>query len=202
MPRAVDRDQRVREIVDAAVGLLAEDGYRELTLRKLATRMGGSITLVTHYFANRDELLNGVMQTVVSESVAFTEELAGIEDPHQRLREVLLWFLPLTEGEQRTERARLALVVQSNVSPVVVGYGDELEDAMRRVVRRAVQDLVPAERLDGTVELVRVWTRGMVLSVIEHPESWPERHQIEAMERFLRTLESGLGLVLPTGHGH
>jgi AcrR family transcriptional regulator len=189
VPRVVDRDQRVREIADAAVEVLSEGGYRELTLRKLAQRMGGSITLVTHFFPTRDLLLAGVLDVVLADAVAFSGELTAIEDPHERLLAVMKWFLPLTEDDLRGERARLALVAHRNADPAARDFLDRLEGAMRDVLRSAVDGLVPFEDRDAVVDQMRVWGSGMVLSAIEHPEMWSADRQLAALGRFLDCLE-------------
>ncbi|MEU1166456.1 TetR family transcriptional regulator, partial [Streptomyces sp. NPDC005921] len=66
MPRYVDPEERVRDIVVASLEALSEGGLPELTLRKIAQRMGGSSTLITHYFANREALLDAVLEFVLA----------------------------------------------------------------------------------------------------------------------------------------
>ncbi|MFG2731594.1 TetR/AcrR family transcriptional regulator [Streptomyces canus] len=185
MPRHVDREQRTREIVDAALLILSEGGYRELTLRNLGKQLGGSITLVTHYFADRDLLLEGITDVTLGDAVAFMEELAAIEDPQERLEAVLKWFLPLDEYSLRLERARIALVAHQNVAPTVRDFVNKLDPAMRAVLRRAVEDFVSPEELDGVVDLLRSWTTGMALSAVEHPEIWTPEHQLATLDLFL-----------------
>ena len=57
MPRFVDHDVRKRDIVRATLEVLAESGTGGLSFRAVAARLGGSTTLVTHYFPNQDALL-------------------------------------------------------------------------------------------------------------------------------------------------
>jgi len=52
----VDHEDRRREIVRAAIEVVKKHGYQGLTLRSLAAQMGGSSTLVTHYFRSRRNL--------------------------------------------------------------------------------------------------------------------------------------------------
>ncbi|MFG2965883.1 TetR/AcrR family transcriptional regulator [Streptomyces sp. NPDC048288] len=184
----VDREQRVREIVEATLAILGEQGYKELTLRNLAQRMGGSITLITHYFANRDLLLSGVLEVVLDDARKFSEQLMSIEDPHDRLRAVMLWFLPLSEVEVRNERGRISLVAHQDASPAIRDWLDEMEVAMRSVLAKAVSDFVEPDERDAIVDQMRVWGSGMVLSVAEHPEIWTPERQLEALERFLNAL--------------
>ncbi|SNX88477.1 TetR family transcriptional regulator [Streptomyces sp. TLI_55] len=196
VPRYVDPEERVRDIVAASLQALSEGGLAELTLRKIAQRMGGSITLITHYFANREALLDAVLKYTLADADSIHEELDRIEDPWERLRVALEWFLPDTEEALTQERARVALLTHQGAEPVIRQHLERMEPAMRSVLRRALDALVPAGELDGTVDMVRVWVSGIALSVVEHPEIWTPERQHAALKRFLTVLSSA---PLPAG---
>ena len=65
LPARAEGGER-REVARAAIQLLARRGPRGLTLRALAEEMGGSITLVTHFFPNRRALLDAVLDYLPS----------------------------------------------------------------------------------------------------------------------------------------
>ncbi|MFJ9634545.1 TetR/AcrR family transcriptional regulator [Streptomyces sp. NPDC101175] len=178
----------MRDIVVASLQALSEGGLAELTLRKIAQRMGGSITLITHYFANREALLDAVLEYALADADAILGELDEIADPRERLRVALEWFLPDTEEALTQERARVALLTHQGAEPVIGRHLQRMEPAMRAVLVRAVEELVPADELDGTVDMVRVWVSGIALSVVEHPEIWTPERQQAALERFLKVL--------------
>lgn len=55
------------EVLAAAVAFVDENGLRELSMRRLAARLGvGTMTLYTHV-PNKDALLNGIVQTILEE---------------------------------------------------------------------------------------------------------------------------------------
>ncbi|MFF0700046.1 TetR/AcrR family transcriptional regulator [Streptomyces tendae] len=191
VPRYVDPQERVRDIVAASLQALSEGGLAELTLRKIAQRMGGSITLITHYFANREALLGAVLEHALADVDVVLEELEQIADPRERLRVALEWFLPDTEEALTQERARVALLTHQGAEPVIRRHLQRMEPAMRSVLARAVEELVPAEELDDTVDMVRVWVSGIALSVVEHPEIWTPERQLAALQRFLKLLSFG-----------
>ncbi|PIM71811.1 TetR family transcriptional regulator [Streptomyces sp. JV178] len=184
----MDPEERVRDIVAASLQALSEGGLAELTLRKIAQRMGGSITLITHYFANREALLDAVLEYVLADVDVALEEIEQIAEPRDRLRVALQWFLPDTEEALRQERARVALLTHQGAEPVIQRHLARVEPAMRAVLVRAVEELVPADELEGTVDMVRVWVSGIALSVVEHPEIWTPERQLAALERFLKVL--------------
>ncbi|MFD8627909.1 TetR/AcrR family transcriptional regulator [Streptomyces hygroscopicus] len=184
----MDPEERVRDIATASLQALSEGGLSELTLRKIARRMGGSITLITHYFPNREALLKAVLEYALADADAFLGELEEITDPGERVRTALEWFLPNSEEALLQERARVALLTHQGAEPIIRQHLQRMEPAMRAVLARGVEDLVPADELDGTVDMVRVWVSGMALSVVEHPEIWTPERQLAAMERFIRML--------------
>ena len=57
MPAPVDHDARRRLIAERAGALIAEGGLDAVTYRRLAADAECSTTVITHYFANRHELL-------------------------------------------------------------------------------------------------------------------------------------------------
>ncbi|MET8977924.1 TetR/AcrR family transcriptional regulator [Streptomyces sp. NPDC004539] len=186
----------MRDIVVASLKALSEGGLTELTLRKIARRMGGSITLITHYFANREALLNAVLEYVLADADAILGDLDEITDPRERLRVALEWFLPDTEEGLLQERARVALLTHQGAEPIIGEHLRRMEPAMRAVLVRGLEEMVPADELDGAVDLVRVWVSGMALSVVEHPEIWTPERQMAVLRRFIGMFSPA---ELPTG---
>lgn len=188
MPRIVDQKEREREILDAAVKLLADGGFGKLTLSNLARELGGSIRLVTHYFRNRGELVHGIVERLTRETAEIVEQLMAIDGRRERLRHALGWFLLSDEQEIREEKVRLALRDHQN-DPAVAEFFDVVEPGMRHVLRVALAGRGQKAPDEADVDLLRVWTSGVALNVIERPDSWPRSHQERAMEYLLDLLE-------------
>jgi AcrR family transcriptional regulator len=64
-------EQRARlskdRVLDAAVTLAARDGIESLTMRKLAEELGVGAMTLYHYFPNKEELLDGMIDIVFAE---------------------------------------------------------------------------------------------------------------------------------------
>ncbi|MBG0817806.1 TetR/AcrR family transcriptional regulator [Planomonospora sp. ID82291] len=189
MPIQVDHDERREKIVNAAVRVLGERGFANFSLRAVSDRLGGSVTLVTHYFPNREALLVRMLEQTLDDARSTQEELAAIEDPHDRLEAAVRYFLPTDDEALAIERARVALASHRDVEPFIQQYLDLIEPVMRELIRTAVQDFIGRHRLDATVDLIRVWTSGVVLSTVEHPELWTPEHQIEALHHFMNLID-------------
>jgi AcrR family transcriptional regulator len=185
MPRQVDRDQRRREISAAAIKLLAERGPGALTLRELAREMGGSITLITHFYPNRSALLDGIVDQSIAD---FDGDLAALETdlaPANRLRVLLEWMLPLEEIGRREEVARIMLLGGKGSDLPVQRFFDAMESKMRSLLHDHLTPLLPTAQVDPTAEALRVFTNGIVLSAAEHPADWPAARQLAVLDRVL-----------------
>ncbi|MGI5328734.1 TetR/AcrR family transcriptional regulator [Actinomadura nitritigenes] len=189
MPIQVDHDERRKQIVDAALRVLGENGFANFSLRAVSDRLGGSVTLVTHYFSSREALLKKMLEQTLEDARAEQEELAAIEDPHDRLRAAIRYFLPIDDEAMAIERARVALSSHRNVEPSIPVHLDLIDTVMRDLVRSAIQDFIGRHRLDATVDLIRLWTSGVVLSAIERPELWTPERQTEALNHFMNLID-------------
>lgn len=189
MPRFVDHEVRKRDIVRATLEVLAESGTGGLSFRAVAARLGGSTTLVTHYFPNQDVLLAEVASHSL---VLWGEEIDALDrqgkTPIERLQNLLVWLMPVTPLGLMQERARINLL-----SSELLGEGHrtalEVWDVrIRSVLRNHLEELVPPDQVDRTVELLRVTISGVVLTVVEHPGLWPVERQLGILEHLMQLL--------------
>jgi len=54
-------------VIDAAIRLADETGIDSLTMRRLAQELGVEAMSLYYYVANKDEILNGIVEVVVGE---------------------------------------------------------------------------------------------------------------------------------------
>jgi len=189
MPRFVDHDVRKRDIVRATLEILAESGTGGLSFRAVAARLGGSTTLVTHYFPNQDALFAEVASSSLEQWVEEIDELDQRgRTPEERLQNLLVWLMPVTPLGLTQERARINLLSSQLLG---VGHRTALEEwdvKIRSVLRSHLEELVPQADVERTVELLRVTISGVVLTVVEHPDSWPVERQLAIVEHLMLLL--------------
>ena len=188
MPRYVDHEDRRAEILRATLEVLAEKGPRGLTFRAVAGRMGGSSTLVTHYFASRQALLDHLAESVADWPAEVAELEAGVDDPGERLRLFLRWMVPSDEEGMIAERGRVNLIGEQDARVRTQHLFDTWDRHVRDHLRRHVEALVPRRRVDATVDLLRSFTNGITLSAVEHPAEWPEQRQFAVIDDALERL--------------
>lgn len=115
--RARQADQRRAELVDAALTLFAERGFRGTTIADIATATGTAHGLVYHYFRSKDELLEAIL-----ERYSFLPRLHALlavspdRPAAEVLTEVATGFSRMLD--ERPELLRL-VVTESQTNPVV-----------------------------------------------------------------------------------
>ena len=185
MPRVVDHDARRRDIATVALTLLARDGASGLSLRNIAAEMGGSLTLVTHYYANRQELMTDLARQICDGWQADIDRMdEAHHEPRERLRTFLAWMLPLTEKGQEEEHARLALLVADS-APDCRAVLVEFDNDLRELLRQRLAGLVPKKRVPVVADLLRAFTSGIVLDAQLTPELWPAKRQLALLDAML-----------------
>ena len=97
VPKVVDHEQRRRELVAATWAVVAAEGIEAATVRRIAEEAGCTTGRITHYFADKEEVLVAALRQVHRAAgkrmLAATGERSGLE----ALRAVLAEALPLDE---------------------------------------------------------------------------------------------------------
>lgn len=187
MPRQVDHDGRRRAIVQATVEVLADHGLAGVTIRAVAEQLGGSVTLVTHYYSSREELIGDLATQLAAgwrEDVAALEQ--GLDDPRDRLHALLTWALPERRDEMLIERARFELLVARDDFPGAGRVFAGFDEYMRGLFHEHLRELVPADRVEATVDVLRSIVSGITLEAYQH--DWPRDRQLRVLDDALAAL--------------
>lgn len=130
MPKIVDHDARRRELLDAVVRVIAEDGLEGATTRALARETGWSTGALAHYFAGKADILSSALafshDRIKARWAAELEGLHGLA----ALRALLLDNLPL--DDQRRTETRLEMIFWSQALS---------DPALREIQRTEARDL-------------------------------------------------------------
>ena len=172
MPAKVDADDRRRQLVLAAAELIADEGINALTNAKIAKRLSGSTTMVTHYFRSKRELVLDTYQTMASRSRARLEQaMRGSDDP---LAACLHALLPLDDPTRLEWRVWLAYQGMSVGDPELTRiWASRAASAVDRITR-----LIEAERLPSSIDPAMEGDRlfaliqGMSFQSIVDPKRW------------------------------
>ena len=191
MPKIVDHDARRRAIVEASWEVIAGEGLDGLTMRKIATAAGCTTGRLTHYFADREELVLAALRAVYAAAAA---RMAVARDadgpPRQRLLRMLEETLPLDEARLREWKIWIAFWAAAAADNTLARENDARHNEWRASIRPLICDIAPsadaaheAERLVGLVN-------GLGLEAAISPT---KQNRARARETLIRHLESLIG---------
>lgn len=92
-------------ILTAARELFADEGFRGTTMRAVAARAGVDVSLVAHYFTNKQGLFAATLQLPAHAKDEMLQAMAAA--PEQRGRELTQAFLGLWEAPETGEQLRV-----------------------------------------------------------------------------------------------
>jgi AcrR family transcriptional regulator len=150
MPAKVDAEDRRHRLVLAAAELIADEGISALTNAKIAKRISGSTTMVTHYFRSKRELVLDTYQTMASRSrERLQQAMRETDDP---LAACLRALLPLDDPTRLEWKVWLAYQGMSVGDPELTRiWASRAVSAVDRVTRLIEAD-VAAGRMPPSID--------------------------------------------------
>ncbi len=125
-PRLIE--ERRAEILDAAVGLFAENGYYVTTIQQIARASGVSIGLIYQYFGDKDDILYLSLKRVLDRyETEIPARLEGLTHPVDRLC-TAIWAYCVIVDELR----QAALLTYRSTKSLRADRRTLIQDAERR----------------------------------------------------------------------
>jgi len=135
VPRYVDHSLRRAAIVDAAWRLIADEGYDAVTIRRLATELGGATGRVTNYFDTKDDILGAVLDELTASHQSglarLSEELDAAGGDLDAITTALVESLPLDSERIRDWKSWLAFWGRASVSTQIAEQHRTIYSAWR-----------------------------------------------------------------------
>ena len=168
MPAKVDAEDRRRLLVLAAAELIADEGINALTNTKIAKRLSGSTTMVTHYFPSKRELVLDTYQTMASRSRARVEQaMRESDDP---LAACLRALLPLDDPSRLEWKVWLAYQGMSVGDPELMRiWASRAASAVDRVTRLIEADISAGRMPSGWKNTAAVESAMRKVGVFQRP---------------------------------
>lgn len=162
-----------------AADLLASTGIDGSTIREVAAAGGWSTTMVTHYFATKDELLSHTLASSVAQAATdIAEAQAAGVDP---LRAIIEQTLPLDEVRARRWRVWLAFWGRAIGSEALVAIQRERQEDLVRSFAAALRDRTGSGgRAARTLEARRLaaLVDGVSIQAVFAPDLWSAKQQL------------------------
>ena len=143
MRRKPNAEERRRELCDAAIELLAQDGARGLTHLRVDRRAGVADGTTSFYFQTRSALLRGATDRVVQLDVA---DFTGAMNAESLLSQLADHAMrTAVEPERSRARARFELLMVAARDPELSAVFASLMDQFVAISEEAVAQLQPAD---------------------------------------------------------
>ncbi len=172
MPKLGMEPVRRRQLIDATIASIHQDGFQDATVARISRRAGLSAGLVNHYFDGKDDLLESTMQMLVDLTLADIEEGIDAHDPPDRQ---LIGFMQghFAPRQRSPEAISAWLSFYAQVpereafARIQRGYDQALLDLLRPILAA----LVPAGRIEGIAQTLIALMYGLWLRYANDPEN-------------------------------
>lgn len=179
--RSVIEDVRRAQIIDSAVATIAELGYANASLARIAEHAGISKGVIAYHFAGRDNLVDQLVEHLYREITEFVvphiqRETTAVGRLRARIIAVGGYV-----GAHRAEMVALAEILNNlRDAQGRLRYGDEFNEPLYRGMEemfRAGQESGELRRFDTRVMAVTV--QAAIDSMVAYADSYPD-HDVEA----------------------
>ncbi|HWR53589.1 MAG TPA: TetR/AcrR family transcriptional regulator [Bryobacteraceae bacterium] len=194
--RARHKTELKRQILDAAREVFITEGYRNVSMRKIAERIEYSPTTIYLYFRDKADLLRSLTEETFAKLAESFERITKDNgDGLERLRKGLRAYVEF--GLNNPNDYRVAFLLEHE--PLVAGGGhlDETSMAHRAYsfLRGTVQDCVEQQRfrqVDIETASQSLWAaaHGLTALLIVHPE-FPWARQDELIDCLIENTING-----------
>ncbi len=190
MPKVVDVDERRLELANAAARLIARAGIGAATLRDVAAEAGLTTGALTHYFADKRELLLHTFQASLDGRRALRPHRSAVEDPRAELRASLEGALPLDDDRRRHWMVTVALCAEAAGDAELAAVQRDAYREFRRHVTRLVEvcRLAEGAGAEALAERLIAAADGVALQALFDPATWPPQRQLAALDAVLSPL--------------
>jgi len=195
MPKIVDHDERREEILSAAIRVIVDVGLDHTTTRAIAHESGYSNGVLSHYFQDKDHILQSILVKTHREFMDRLAHSMSGKDEFGQLWAMLTENLPL-DGERRVETLmEITFWPRALSNPALREFQREAASELLTKLRNLVTDVRRAGRLDSDLSDADV--AELLIAVIDgisvHAELFPKRLPSAKQQKLMRAQLAALG---------
>ena len=131
-----DREAKRKELLSAAISVIADEGYAGASMRKVAKKAGHTTGAVTYYFANKEEMVAAVADHVFDQFDATLDLNQNSVDVRSIVQKWLDWT---SEEDTDTWLAVFQLLAHARHEPVFASVIRERYSRFRRALTAVLQ---------------------------------------------------------------
>ena len=194
MPKIVDHEAQRERFAEAAIRLIARDGFEGTTMRAVAAEAGLSYGSLFHYFESKDQLLVQAVRHLTAQQTQRVNAFASRRSGLQALRQ-LLYDDALVDASTRDEAVVwLAFLYRAALEqPFAAMYGELIEGWLTRIRQMLEEARALGEvraDLDCESEALAVWafSSGIAQQGLLQPRTLPPPRQRKLIAAYLDRL--------------
>jgi AcrR family transcriptional regulator len=196
MPKIVDHDAQRECFADAAIRLIARDGFEGMTMRAVAAEAGLSYGSLFHYFGSKDELLIHAIRHLTAQQSRRVNEFSSRSKGLRALQR-LLFDDALVDAASRDEAVVwLAFLSRAALEPALARIHGRMIDGWLERIRQMLEEAraageVPAT-LDSEAEALAIWvySAGVGQQGLLYPQRFPPARQRKLITAYLDKLRA------------
>lgn len=189
MPKIVDHEQRRQEIAAAAARVIAERGVDEVTMIAIGEAAGMTTGAVTHYFADKDEVILAALRWADS---AMRARAQRAFETHDDVVSIVLEVLPTDRASRIewivwgvfSERAARSRALMNEQRARNQWWLELTAAEITRQQREGHVDPGLDAELEAKLSIVMI--NGLGFLAAYDPESWPEAEQRRVLEHYFQ----------------
>jgi len=196
MPKIVDHDEQREHFAEAAIRLIARDGFEGMTMRAVAAEAGLSYGSLFHYFGSRDELLIHAVRHLTAQQSRRVNDFSSRSRGLRALQR-LLYDDALVDASSRDEAVVwLAFLSRAALEPALARIHGQLIDGwlerIRQMLDEARADGEVAATLDSEAEALAIWvySAGVGQQGLLYPTRFPPARQRKLITAYLDKLRA------------
>lgn len=164
MPKLGMEPIRRRQLIDATIAAIEENGFSDTTLSRISARAGVSTGIVHHYFRSKDDLLEATLRDLANTlRREVVERLNAARTPRERVLAIIDGNLAPSLFHRAGVTAWLAFWGEAPSTPRLARIQDIIIRRLRGNLIHALRPLVPPDRLLLTAEGIGTLLDGLWL---------------------------------------
>lgn len=192
MPAKGDHEARRADVAEAVWRVLATHGFGGLTMRAVATELGASTGLLTHYFTNKRELVRYAHEIAATRTD--TRPLLRADEPGlAALRVALVNVLPVTPESVAMSRVWVSFWDAALDDESLNAAQRARYERWRRRLQVSIEEAqalgeLPAADPEDVALMAAAFTHGLVVQALFDPDRLPAERQVRLLDQFLSGL--------------
>lgn len=194
MPKIVDHDRQRARFAEAAIRLVAREGFDGMNMRAVAAEAGLSYGSLFHYFDSKDELLMQAVRHFTAQQTervnAFSSRFRGLE----ALRRLLFDDALVSDEDRDIAVVWMAFLYKASLQKRFAEMHVDLIDGWLNRIRQMLEDARAAGEIDPEIDIrlesvgIFTFSAGIGQQGLLHPGMLPVSRQKRLLNNYLERL--------------